>query len=273
MLLPHHRISVSARVASLFVVGLGLVGLGLAGCLPAAPAYQTASPAEIQAQQRAAMAQSLGYPTRKSPAELEQVIAQQTKDFQPTGRRFSGQLEAPAPLVIEGVRGTCYTFVIRLAADAAWGLGAESGVRFDFRAPTGPGSGGPGVTGPGAVASVGCAEAAGPISLTMAPMIGADPLGRGAFTAELWSHVLTREEAAHLEADKQRQIEEQREFARRQAEEQQRRESAGCAKCDARYQGCIGAGRSRDVCQSDYRSCAFREAGASYLSVCPNPSF
>ena len=267
MLLSHRRALAPTVVLVLAVV------LGACFAVPAPAPYQTASPAEIQAQQRAAMARGLGYPTRKSPAELEQVIAQQTKDFKPEGRRFTGQLEAPSPLLFEGVRGTCYTFVLRLAADAAWGPGAESGVRFDFRSPAGSGSGGPGVTGPGAVASVGCAEASGPIELTMAPMIGADPLGRGAFTAELWMHVLTPQEAARLEADKQRQIAEQRELARREAEAQQQRESAGCAKCDARYQGCIGAGRPRDVCQSDYRSCAFREAGTSYVSACPNPSY
>jgi hypothetical protein len=104
-------------------------------------------------------------------------------------------------------------------------------------------------------------------------MVGADPIGQGPLELELWSHKLTAEEAAHLEADKQRQIQEQREFARQQALEQQMRADRGCAKCDGRYQGCIGAGRSRGVCRDEYGSCAFHEVGADYLSACPNPSY
>ncbi len=253
-----------------FVVALGLLGACFA-VAPQGPNIQPASPAAIQEQQRAAFAKSLGYPTHKSAAELEQTIAEQTAKFRRTGQKADGRLESPAALVIEGKRGTCYTVVLRLADGATWGLGAESGLRFDFRSPTGPGSGGPGVVGPGAVASVGCAEADGPITLAMAPMVGHDPIGSGSFTAEVWSHVLTRDEAAHLEADKQRQIEEARRFQEEERAKQQQRVSTGCNKCDARFQGCIGAGKSRSTCESDYRSCAFEEAGPDYGSACPFP--
>ena len=82
--------------------------------------------------------------------------------------------------------------------------------------------------------------------------------------------MLTRAEADRLAADQQRQISEQREFAERERAERAARIARGCAKCDARYQGCIGAGRSPSVCQSEYRSCAFQQAGSEYLSVCPS---
>jgi hypothetical protein len=258
-------------MSSRFIVPASVLVLASCFAVPTAPVYQPPSQAAIQEQQRAAFAQSLGYPTRKTAEELAQTIAQQTKDFKPTGQRDTGHLEAPAPVVIAGLRGTCYTVVFRLAEGATWGRGAEGGLRFDFRSPTGPGSGGPGVVGPGAVASVGCATADGPITLTMAPMVGADPIGAGAVDIEVFSHVLTNAEAEHLEADKQRQIAEQREFADRERAKEQAKLSQGCAKCDARYQGCIGAGRSRSTCQSEYRSCAFEEAGPRYGSACPFP--
>jgi hypothetical protein len=245
--------------------------LGIAACFPTPPAYQQPNQAAIQQQQRAAFAQSMGYPTRKSPAELEAMIQQQTKDFTRVNRQTDGRLETPMPYVIEGVKGTCYTTVMRLDEGATWGLGAEAGLRFDFTSPTGHGSGGPGLAGPGAVASVGCAEADGPITLTMAPMVGTDQIGQGPYKIELWSHALSKQEATHLEADKQRQIAEQREFAAREKEKQRQKETAGCSKCDARYQGCIGAGRTRNSCQSDYRSCAFEEVGSSWPSACPSP--
>jgi len=248
------------------------VFLLLAACVPMASPAATPSPAAIQQQQREAFAQSMGHPTTKSPEELERVIQQQTHDFHRTGHHGEVQLAGPAPLTIAGVQGTCYTLVMRLAPGAAWGVGAEAGLRFDFHAPARQGSGGPGVTGPGAVVSVGCAEASGPITLTMAPLIGQDPIGQGTLAYELWSHKLTRAEAAHLEADKQRQIQEQREFAAREAAKRQQRATTGCAACDGRYQGCIGAGRSRSVCSDEYGRCAFEHVGPDYLSACPRPN-
>jgi len=185
---------------------------------PVAPTYTPVDPA----QQRAAYAQSLGYPTRKTPQELEQTIAAQTEGFELTGRPSELRLEAPAPFVFEGVSGTCYTVVMRLAPGAAWGPGAEAGLRFDFRRPEIAGSGGPGVVGPGAVASVGCAEASGPITLTMAPTIGTDPIGQGALQLELYRRVLTRAERRRLAEDRERQIAEQRVFAAQQAEREAR---------------------------------------------------
>jgi hypothetical protein len=193
-------------------------------CIPPMYKPQPVDPAA----QRAAMAQSMGYPTKKSPEELEQAIAKNTDKFKPTGRKGETHLEAPEPFVFDGKNGTCYTVVMRLGENAAWGLGAEAGLKFDFKRPEIAGSGGPGVIGPGAVASVGCAEADGPITLTMAPMIGADPIGSGPLSMQLFSHVLTRAEREHLEADKQRQIAEQREFAarerEREAQERERRD-------------------------------------------------
>jgi hypothetical protein len=248
----------------------------IAACfaLPSAPVQPIAmqSPAATQAQARASVARSMGYPTRKSPDELEAMIQRQTKRFRP-GKQGEDLLDSPSPFAIEGVRGTCYTIVIRLGEGAAWDVGAEAGLRFDFRSPSGPGSGGPGVVGPGAIASVGCAEATGPIAMTMAPLAGnpADPIGHGRFTYVVWSHVLTPAEAAHLEADKQQQIAEQRDFAAREAAKEHARVSSGCSKCEARYQGCLGAGRSASSCRSSWSSCAFEEAGPSWPSVCPNP--
>ncbi len=201
----------------------------VSACIPMVQpaAYTPPDPAA----QRAAFAQSAGYPTKKSPEELDRTIATQTAKFKPTGRKGELRLEAPEPFVFDGVSGTCYTVVMRLGEGATWGLGAEAGLKFDFRRPEIAGSGGPGVVGPGAVASVGCAEATGPITLTMAPMFGADPIGSGPILLQLFSHVLTREEKRNLEADKQRQIAEQRDFAAREAE----REEAARRQRDADF--------------------------------------
>jgi len=221
------------RLAS---IHLTLLATSSAACFVVPPATSTYASAD-PAQQRAAFAQSMGYPTRKSAEELEQTIAAQTRGFRPAGRPVELRLEAPEPFVFEGVSGTCYMIVMRLADGAAWGPGAEAGLRFDFRRPEISGSGGPGVVGPGAVVSVGCAEAAGPITLTMAPMIGQDPIGEGPIQLELYSHVLTAAEKRQLEEDKQRQLAEQRAFAAQQAEREARareeREAAFAASRNA----------------------------------------
>jgi hypothetical protein len=211
-----------------------------------APGYAAPDPAH----QRAAFAQSMGYPTKKSPAELDRTIAEQTKDFKATGRTGKTRLEAPEPFVFEGTSGTCYTIVMRLADGASWGLGAEAGLKFDFRRPEIAGSGGPGVVGPGAVASVGCAEASGPITLTMAPMIGSDPIGQGLLEMELYSHVLTRAEKQRLEEDKQRQIAEQREFAAREKE----REAAARREREAAFAASASPSSSRGASPSSSSS-------------------
>lgn len=187
------------------------------------PGYTPPDQAAIQTRQHAAFAQSMGYPTRKSAAELDTAIAAQTKGFKPNGTRMTLQLEAPQPFTFDGARGVCYTVVMHLGDGATWGLGAEAGLKLQFVRPEISGMGGPGVVGPGAVASVGCTETSGPITLTMAPMIGKDPIGRGPIELVLYSRVLSPAEQQHLEEDKQRQIAEQRQFA---AEQQQRDEEA-----------------------------------------------
>lgn len=201
-----HRLAVSLLAAS------------ATACLTlppaAAPGYAPPDPA----QQRAAYARSMGYPTKKSPAELDRAIAEHTEGFTATGHSRQTRLEAPQPFVFEGVSGTCYTVVMRLGEGAAWGPGAEAGLELAFRRPETAGSAGPGVVGPGAVASVGCAETDGPITLTMAPMIGRDPIGQGPIRMALYSHELTRAERRRLEQEKQRQLAEQRALAAREAE-------------------------------------------------------
>jgi len=232
---------------------------------PAPPTYRPPDP-EMQ---RQAFAKSAGFPTNHTAAELQQLIDAQTRSYKPTSRRGTSSLDAPEPLTIDGVRGTCYKIVLRLAADARWDRGAEAGLRFDFTSPSGNGSGGPGVRGPGAVASVGCAQANGPITLTMAPLVGHDPIGHGSYEFEVYAKTLTAQEQAELKADEERQIREQQEFQREEAQKQHDKEVAGCAKCDGRYQGCIGAGRPESTCRSNYSTCTFEEIGAS--SPCPFP--
>lgn len=185
-------------------------------------AYQPADPAAIKEQQRQGMAQSMGYPTKKSEAELEQTIAKQTAKYKRSGRSGTMLLQSPEPFTFDGVEGTCYTVVFRLEGDAKWDIAGDY-TKFDFQRPDTRGSGGPGVVGPGAVASVGCAKASGPITLTMASMVDGDRIGFGEAKLELYSRVLTRAEKKAMEEDERRQIVEQQEFARQEREREERR--------------------------------------------------
>jgi hypothetical protein len=217
--------------------------------------------------QKAAFAQSMGNPTQKSQADLDATIAQQTQGFMNTGVKQSVQLAAPA-LSIDAQAGTCYTLVMHLAQGAAWGAGAEAGIRFEFDGPGGHGTGGPGVVGPGAVVSVDCPPANGTVTLAMSPMVQGDtsPLGTGALEVEVWSHELTADETANREASRARDIKEQQDFAREQAQRNQK----SCQLCETRYQGCIGAGVSRHACEESYQSCVFDNVYAHDPSGCSN---
>src|SRR5512146_2520654 len=114
---------------------LALLPLVLGACFALAPtpaAYHPPDPAVQQQQQREAFARSAGYPTNHSAADLQALIDQQTHTYHPMGRRGTGELTAPEPVTIDGVKGTCYKVVMRLADGAAWDRGAEAGLRFDF---------------------------------------------------------------------------------------------------------------------------------------------
>src|SRR5256885_9550095 len=119
------------------------LALVLAGCfgMPTGPAYQPADPAATQAQARRSAARSMGEPTKKSPDELDATIQKQTKDFKPTKQHAEGRLESPERLTIKGVKGTCYTIVMRLGAGANWGIGAEARLSFDLQSTPRRGSG------------------------------------------------------------------------------------------------------------------------------------
>lgn len=210
-------------------------------------------------------ASSGSHPTTKTKADLDAVIAQQTKDFAPGDALPPGRLESPAPVTVQGVTDTCYTIVMRLGEGATWGHGADAGLKFGFQSPTGPGYGGPGVTGPGAVVSLGCAKAKGDITLTFAPYSGSDPVGQGPYSLELWTHKLTGQEKQHLADDEKRQEQDAAAFeAKRKAEADQK-----CATCNARYQGCLGAGRSANSCRDAFSTCRLEE-GAD-LRSCATP--
>ena len=186
-------------------------------------AYQPADPAAIKEQQRQGMAQSMGYPTKKTGADLEKTIAEQTAKYKRSGRSGSMTLQSPEPFTFDGVEGTCYTVVMRLEGDAKWDIAGDY-TKFDFQRPEIHGSGGPGVVGPGAIASVGCAKQSGPITLTMASMVEGDRIGFGVAKLEVYTRVLTRAEKKAMEEDERRQIAEQQEFARQERERERERE-------------------------------------------------
>lgn len=208
-------------------------------------AYQPADPAQIKDQQRQGMAQSMGYPTKKTGADLEQAIEKQTAKYKRSGRSGSVLLQSPEPFTFDGVEGTCYTVVLRLEGEAKWDIAGDY-MKFDFQRPDTNGSGGPGVVGPGAIASVGCAKATGPITLTMASMIEGDRIGFGPAKLELYSRVLTRAERRAMEEDERRQIAEQQELARQERErEARRREEEDQRRRDRDRQDASRASNSR----------------------------
>jgi hypothetical protein len=247
-----------------------LCGFAAAGCFPMlVPPAATVAVAPNGDTQREAFARSAGYPTRKTAADLQALIDQQLSTYKPAGRSGAGSLQTPGSFTIDGERHTCYKVVMHLADGAAWGAGAEAGLKFQFAGATGNGMGGPGVRGPGAVASLGCADAAGTITMTMSPLFGSDPIGAGDYKLEVYSHQLREKEWADKraaeqaeEARQQREIDEQRAADRDKA-------IAGCQRCDARYQGCIGAGNDYGTCQSRFSTCEFEEVGGG--ASCERP--
>jgi hypothetical protein len=200
-------------------------------------------------------------PGQRSAADLDASVARQTGTYTRSKKALGGQLEAFALPPVDGLKDTCYTWVVRLRPGAAWSATAQQGVLFSFQTPTGPGYGGPGVVGPGAVVALGCAKASGRITVSAAPLRGTGAIGTGPYSVELWMHKLSAQEKHHLEADDREQTAQANRFAADQRAKSEARINAACSKCSARFQGCIGAGRSRSSCMSDFMSCRFQEGG------------
>ena len=249
--------------------------VSLAACFsPLAMTSPTlASQGDVQQNQHDAFARSSGYPTRKSRADLDAMAQHMTEKYQLVNTS-TGTLEALAPIAINGKRGMCYAVVLRLADGAAWDTGAEAGMLFDYRVPGGASKAGPGLVGPGAVGALPCADADGPITMRLTAMDGnprGAPIGHGPYSVELWSHRQTAQEAASVVQHQQEDDERFRKYEAEENAKKQQRAQTGCSKCEARYQGCVGAGRSTSSCGDDYRSCAFEAVGPDYMSSCPNP--
>lgn len=256
------------------VFGLSAVLL-LSGCfgalVPPVPTYSPPSAAD----QNEAFAKSMGYPTQHSEEELQAFLDKNLEGYQKEGKPIEGTLDAPSHVPLELKRGKCYFIVLRLGEGAKYSDKARAGYRFDFE-PKGGGSqisGGPGIHGPGGAGSAGCPQQNGAYNFILRTMVGASEsdLGSGPITLQLYSKPISEKQLANLKADEERQIAESERFKAEQEAKENERARTGCSTCDARYQGCRGAGRSPSSCQSDYRSCAFEQVGPSWMSKCHMP--
>jgi hypothetical protein len=255
-------------VALAFLACGGCFPMVAAAPLPPAPVYQPVDTSQ-------AFAASMGYPTRHTAEELEAFLAQHLAGYRPEGQVLGATLEGPVRVPVRLKRGRCYFMVLRLAAGAAYSGKAQAGFRFDFEPRNGGAqiTGGPGVHGPGGAGSAGCPQRTADYDFVLRTVVGASEadLGTGPITLQLYAKPISAAQLANLKADEERQIEEARRFRAEQQAREAARAQAGCAKCDARYQGCRGAGRSVSACQSAFRSCAFEEVGASWPSRCRTP--
>ena len=204
-------------------------------------------------------------PTTKTKADLDAQVDQLLAKYQ-AGKTTSGTLDALAPVAIDGKRGMCYAVVMRLDDGATWDRGAQGGMIFDMKMPSGPaGKSGPGLIGPGAIGMTTCADASGPITMKLAAIDGnraGAPIGHGGYTVQVYSHKQTAEEARAVAED---QRDQDQRFQKYQAEEAAKA-NAICDRCQTRYEGCRGAGRSESTCRSEYSQCAFD--GGDYKGAC-----
>jgi hypothetical protein len=255
---------------------LGAAALfSLTGCFGALitpmPSYSPPSAAD----QNEAFAKSMGYPAQHSAEELEAFLDKNLEGYQKEGKVMEATLDAPPRVPLELKRGKCYFMVLRLGEGAKYSDKGRAGLRFDYE-PQGAGSqisGGPGIHGPGGAGSAGCVQQNGSYEFLLRAIVGASDadLGTGPITLQLYSKPISEKQLANLKADQDRQIAESQKFKAEQDAKDAERARMGCSTCDARYQGCRGAGRTPSSCQSDYRSCAFQEVGASWMSKCQMP--
>jgi hypothetical protein len=252
-------VTVRSAMKPLFVVIVTLAYVSMAQAAPSAAPTATASQAAMQD----ALSSAMRPPAKKTKADLDAQAKRLLAKYQ-AGKTWSGKLEALEPITITATRGVCYAVLLRLGDDASWDSGLSAATVFDLKMPSGPsGYAGPGVIGPGALGMTTCADSDGKI--TMKLRTSGKSLGHGPFTAQLYSHKQTADEA-HANAEDQR--EQEARYQKFKAE-QAAKANAVCDRCATRYQGCLGAGRSDTACRDDYRHCTFD--GGDYSGACHSP--
>jgi hypothetical protein len=266
------RLSSFVRACSLFA---GLTGL-TAGCTPYANPYAAQAK---QAQLNMATYHDPRFD--KSSADLDALVAEQTKDYTPDGLPQAGKLEAFRPHPMPLKRGKCYTIVLRLDPGATFSDHAKKGISFLYTGVDGfhGVNGGPGIVGPGGVGSAGCPQAdAESARFELQAYFGSamdksrvHELGTGGYTLQLYSKPISDERLTAIKADMNRQVQEQREFAAQERAREDMRALRGCAICERKFNNCIAdwrRGASRSMCESDFRSCTFHEAGIQGSRQC-----
>ncbi len=214
-------------------------------------------------------------------SELEPFIAKNTKGFTKQGPLVKGTLEDFQPVAVTLQRGHCYRMVLRLADDATISNRARKGIAFIYR--NGDRGmevhGGPGMHGPtGGVASGGCPQQTAHATFDMIANWGSaldkshlHDLGTGAFTLQLYSKPISKQELAARKADEERQIAESEAFERQERQKKHDRMVRGCRVCEDKYTECLAdwrRGASKEQCREDRDSCVFSEAGLPSAADC-----
>jgi hypothetical protein len=252
-------VTVRSGMKPLFVVIVIALCVSMAQADPSTVPTATASQAAMQD----VLAGATRTPAKKTKADLDAQAKRLLAKYQ-AGKTWSGKLETLEPITIAAAHGVCYAVLLRLGDDASWDSGVGAATVFDLKMPSGPsGYAGPGVIGPGALGMTTCADSDGRI--TMKLRSSGKAVGHGPFTAQLYSHKQTADEA-RANADDQR---EQDARYQKSKAEQAAKLNAVCDRCAMRYQGCLGAGRSDASCRDDYRHCTFD--GGDYSGACHGP--
>jgi hypothetical protein len=224
----------------------------------------------------------------RSPAELEQTIAKAIDGFTPADEPWHGTLESftPTPLALQ--RGQCYVVVLRLDPGATFSAHAQRGLGFVFLGAGYPRhidvDGGPGVAGPGGAGAAGCPQNDVATAFDLQARWGLlndrshiHDLGRGGYTAQLYSKPISDDE---LRAQR-REVDHQIAAGRAQDARDQERAATqlirACTACHAAYLACIAdwrRGATRDTCERELDDCVSMSAptkpgSLAHVSDCP----
>ncbi len=210
--------------------------------------------------------------TKHTPQEFQQFRTKELAGYKETSQRFRGDLANPEFVTVNVKGGTCARMLFERGEKSAYADGLKN-IQFISRRADSSNEylGLPGLHGPGGVAMLGCYRNDTPIYFAMADQSNDKSLGVGEYTLSVYSRVATTDEIDKYEYQEVRQNEVKAEMAAEAARKEQE-SAAGCSACQAQWHGCIGAGRARSTCDSEFSSCGFQKVGPSYLSSCKRPN-
>ncbi len=168
-----------------------------------------------------------------SRADLDVVLARETKGFGPVGKPHRLRLDVTKQIKFKAKKGYCYRVSVILDSDAVFAPDVMQYMPFTFieRGKAGTIDGGPGIHGPGGIGGAGCPYRNGSYRFQLGQRKH-KKLGKGGYTAQVYARKISRKALAKLKRGEKELERKSEAFHRKYVRKQ-------CRSCKWEFQACM----------------------------------